>query len=112
MSRCVGPDVYLRDQLQVVDVVLLSEDELVSVALPLPLLGTQHVEQVQVSTPCNTPLGQTPANHPHSQSHFPRLDKPPIGELWKCYVILSRSPVARALGEEGDGFQSCLIGRL
>lgn len=43
--------VHLRDELQVVDVVLLCDDELVDVALSLPLHRTQHVQQMEVSTP-------------------------------------------------------------
>jgi len=43
--------VYLGDELQVVDVVLLGDDELVDVALPLPLRGAQHVQQVEVGAP-------------------------------------------------------------
>lgn len=43
--------VYLCDELQIVDVVLLGDDQLVDVPLPLPLHGAQHVQQVQVSTP-------------------------------------------------------------
>lgn len=43
--------VHLCDELQVVDVVLLGDDQLVDVALPLPLHGTQHVQQVEVSAP-------------------------------------------------------------
>lgn len=46
-----SPCVYLRDELQVVDVVLLGDDQLVDVALPLPLHGAQHVQQMQVSAP-------------------------------------------------------------
>lgn len=49
---CVCAD--LCDQLQVVNVVLLCDDELVDVALPLPLHGAQHVQQMEVSTPWNT----------------------------------------------------------
>lgn len=45
------PCVYLRDELQVVDVVLLGDDQLVDVPLPLPLHGAQHVQQMQVSAP-------------------------------------------------------------
>lgn len=45
---------HLCHQLQVVDVVLLGDDELVDVALPLPLRGRQHVQEVQVCTPCKT----------------------------------------------------------
>lgn len=43
--------VYLRDELQVIDVVLLGDDQLVDVSLPLPLHGAQHVQQMQVSAP-------------------------------------------------------------
>lgn len=43
--------VYLCDELQVVDVVLLGDDQLVDVPLPLPLHGAQHVQQMQVSAP-------------------------------------------------------------
>lgn len=43
--------VHLGDELQVVDIVLLCDDELMDVALPLPLHGTQHVQQMEVSTP-------------------------------------------------------------
>lgn len=43
--------VYLCDELQIVDVVLLGDDQLVDVSLPLPLHGAQHVQQVQVSAP-------------------------------------------------------------
>lgn len=42
---------HLCDELQVVDVVLLCDDELVDVTLPLPLHGTQHVQQMEVRTP-------------------------------------------------------------
>lgn len=41
----------LCDELQIVDVVLLSDDQLVDVSLPLPLHGTQHVQQMEVSAP-------------------------------------------------------------
>lgn len=43
--------VYLGDELQIVDVVLLGDDQLMDVALPLPLHRTQHVQQVEVGTP-------------------------------------------------------------
>lgn len=43
--------VHLCDELQVVDIVLLCDDELVDVALSLPLHGTQHVQQMEVSAP-------------------------------------------------------------
>lgn len=51
---------HLCHQLQVVHVVLLGDDELVDVALPLPLGGGQHVQQVQVSTPCKTQPTEAP----------------------------------------------------
>jgi hypothetical protein len=43
--------VYLCDELQIVDVVLLCDNEFMCVALPLPLHGAQHVQQVEVSAP-------------------------------------------------------------
>lgn len=54
VSVCVRVCADLGDQLQVVDVVLLGDDQLVDVALPLSLHGTQHVQQVEVSAPCST----------------------------------------------------------
>lgn len=51
LSACTCLYVHLCDELQVVDVVLLGDDQLVDVALPLPLHGTQHVQQVEVSAP-------------------------------------------------------------
>lgn len=68
MCMCMNTNVWvdLCDELQVVDVVLLGDDELVDVSLPLPLHGAQHVQQVEVSAPWNTNITHTDTHSCHS----------------------------------------------
>lgn len=95
---------HLCHQLQVVDIVLLGDNELVDVALPLPLGGGQHVQQVQVCTPCKT------QQHPrlyfgslHRDSHLWQLQPHRMGRncllLWSQLLFTWHSPVMLRLSE-------------
>lgn len=69
----------LGDELQVVDVVLLGDDQLVDVSLPLPLHGTQHVEQVEVGAPWNTDIKHTDGDRCQSNTR-----ENSVKHLFKC----------------------------
>lgn len=45
---------YLCDQLQIIYIVLFCDNELMDVSLPFPFGRRQHIQKMQVCTPCKT----------------------------------------------------------